>query len=283
MNTTKSLRIHIRDRLNSLYPASEADQLAALMIEDQFGISISAQLLNPSIHVSTKIEKMINSMVERLRQHEPIQYVIGYTEFFGHRFKTDRRALIPRPETEELVQMVLQQDLKTSSKILDIGTGTGCIAISLALASKSTVYAVDVDKDSLELAKENSNALNANVRFILSDFLKMQLELPKLDIIVSNPPYVPDSDFESIESKVKDFEPSKALFVSDQDPLIFYKRIVDLAPFYLKPGAQVFMEIYHLAGPDIIKVFQGPHWSQVKVTKDINEKDRLLQAVFQSN
>ena len=107
--------------------------------------------------------------------------------------------------------------------------------------------------------------------------------MPKLDFIVSNPPYVPNSDYEYIEPRVKDFEPSKALFVKDHDPLIFYKRIVDLAPVYLKPGAQVFMEIYHLAGPDIIELFQGPEWAQVQITKDINQKDRLLRAVFQTN
>ena len=282
LKSSSALRLHIRDRLVPTLPLQEADQIARLIIEALFGISISAQLLDRPIQISLASEREIGSIIQRLLKHEPIQYVLGYSEFFGHRFKTDNRALIPRPETEELVQMVLQQQISQSSTILDVGTGSGCIAISLALACNSQVYAIDLDSNTLDLARENAKALTANVQFIHADFLTDLVELPVLDIIVSNPPYVPESDLPSLEARVRDYEPSAALFVSDHDPLIFYRRMVEIAPLYLKPGGQVFMEIYHTAGPDIVRLFEQSRWSQVQVTKDINGNDRLLHAILHS-
>ena len=282
LKTSSALRLHIRDRLIPSLPMREADQVARLIIEALFGISISAQLLDRPIQMNAVYEDQISGMIQKLLNHEPIQYVLGYTEFYGHRFKTDSRALIPRPETEELVQMVLEQQVTKSSTILDVGTGSGCIAISLSLAGNSRVYAIDVDQDTLNLARENAQALQANVQFLHSDFLNDSLELPALDIIVSNPPYIPESDLPSLAARVREYEPFTALFVSNQDPLIFYQRMVEVAPLHLKPGGQVFMEIYHTAGPDIVSLFQPSRWSQVQITKDINGKDRLLHAILRS-
>lgn len=280
MSTTKisTIKKHITAELSDCYHSREAESIAALIIENLFSIPGTWQLLNKQVTVTEEIDDKIRRMVRQLLRHEPVQYVLGYTEFYGRRFKTDARALIPRPETEELVHFVLSHRIPENSKILDIGTGSGCIAITLALESGAKVYALDVEGGSLELARENAASLQASIRFLQADFLNDRLELSALDVIVCNPPYVPESDRQSLDQRVKDYEPSTALFVPDQKSLIFYERIAQMAPVYLKPGGQIFLEIYHKAGPAVSKLFRGAKWSQVLVKKDLQGKDRMLKA-----
>ena len=258
----------------------EADQIAALIIEHLFKIPTTSQLLDNEIDISRKIKNHYQRMVNRLLQHEPIQYVLGYTEFYGRRFRTDSRALIPRPETEELVDYILSHQIPKDSRVLDIGSGTGCISITLALQTGCTVFSLDVEKEALDLTRENAHALGADIKCIHADFLGVPTRLPPLDFIISNPPYIPQGDLSTIDSRVKNFEPSKALFVPDHNPLIFYERIAQLAPEYLIAGGQVFLEIYHLAGPEIMALFKGPHWSQVNLKKDLQGKDRMINATL---
>jgi release factor glutamine methyltransferase len=259
----------------------EADQVAALVIEHHFGISGIQQLIDQVLTLSPEIVTQVEVTVERLLQHEPVQYVLGHTDFYGYQFKTDARALIPRPETEELVQWVLRTNLCDQNTILDIGTGSGCIAITLALETSAQIYALDVAKEALDLARDNAQRLGASVKFMLADVMSELPEMPKFDVWVSNPPYVPRSDLGAIESRVKDYEPASALFVPDQDPLVFYHRIAELAPFHLKPGGRVFMEIYHNTGPAVLKLFQGAPWSQASIKKDLQGRDRMVTVRFE--
>ncbi len=280
INNTRYLRKQLRNRLSNHYQQMEADNIAGLIIEHFLGISGTLQLINQEITVSENTLQQLESALQRLETGEPVQYVLGYSEFYGRRFITDSRGLIPRPETEELVQMVLDDGYTGENNILDIGTGSGCIAITLALETKARVYALDKDPGALELARENAHLLGATVNLLQEDLLKSQPHLPQLDAIVSNPPYVPQSDRESIHQRVKDYEPAGALFVPDQAPLLFYQRIAELAPLYLKPGGRVYLEIYHTAGPAISALFRKPQWSQVIVKKDLHGKDRLVKVTW---
>ena len=278
--SSRNLRLLIRDNLSPVYHGNEADQVSALILEHHFSLSATQQLIDYDLPMSDTIRNQIERMVQRLLGHEPIQYVLGYTEFYGFKFKTDSRALIPRPETEELIQLLLNSGLSDTSSVLDIGTGTGCIAITLALLSEAKVYALDVEQAALNLAQENADRLGANVHFVQADILTHQPELPKLEILVSNPPYVPDRDLDSLEPRVKHHEPASALFVPDDDPLRFYKRIAQLAPHYLKPGGRIFLEIYHTAGPAVTELFLGPQWSQVVLKKDLSGRDRIVTVCY---
>jgi len=281
--TTNILRKEFSSSLSPIYQPREADQIASIVIEQLFGIPGTSQLLHQKMTISTAQELTVYKIFDRLLKHEPIQYVLGYTEFYGRQFKTDARALIPRPETEELVDFILNEAVSDASNIMDIGTGSGCIAITLALETGCKVFALDVDIDALALARENALSLGAEINFIQADILTTKPGIRNLDFIVSNPPYVPQSCQASMDRRVIDFEPSQALFVPKQNPLTFYQRIANLASDYLVPGGQVFLEIYHLAGPAVKSLFQGPQWSQALIKKDLQGKDRMLRAILKSN
>ncbi len=281
--TTNILRKEFSSSLSPIYQPREADQIASIVIEHLFGIPGTSQLLHQKMTISTAQELTVYKIFDRLLKHEPIQYVLGYTEFYGRQFKTDARALIPRPETEELVDFILNEAVSDASNIMDIGTGSGCIAITLALETGCKVFALDVDIDALALARENALSLGAEINFIQADILTTKPGIRNLDFIVSNPPYVPQSCQASMDRRVIDFEPSQALFVPKQNPLTFYQRIANLASDYLVPGGQVFLEIYHLAGPAVKSLFQGPQWSQALIKKDLQGKDRMLRAILKSN
>jgi len=281
--TTNILRKEFSSSLSPIYQPREADQIASIVIEQLFGIPGTSQLLHQKMTISTAQELTVYKIFDRLLKHEPIQYVLGYTEFYGRQFKTDARALIPRPETEELVDFILNEAVSDASNIMDIGTGSGCIAITLALETGCKVFALDVDIDALALARENALSLGSEINFIQADILTTKPGIRNLDFIVSNPPYVPQSCQASMDRRVIDFEPSQALFVPKQNPLTFYQRIANLASDYLVPGGQVFLEIYHLAGPAVKSLFQGPQWSQALIKKDLQGKDRMLRAILKSN
>ena len=274
----RNLRTTIRQRLSSHYQAAEADNIAALIIEHFLGIPNTMQLVDRETTLNEQTNLQLQEVLARLENHEPIQYVLGHMEFYGRRFKTDQRGLIPRPETEELVQMVINEGYDQKRTLLDIGTGSGCIAITLALETGARVYALDVQPQALQLAYENAASLGASVEFVLADFLQESPDLPPLDAIISNPPYVPEQDLASLEKRVKSFEPLTALLVPDRNPLLFYEKIAAWAPDHLKPGGQVFLEIYHTAGPSVMNLFRGSHWSQVSIKKDLQGKDRMVNA-----
>lgn len=228
-----------------------------------------------------KLERL-NQLVERINSHEPVQYILNEADFYGRKFFVDNTVLIPRPETEELVSLVVEQCkmLKLSApEILDIGTGSGCVPITLALEiSSSTVYALDKSKDALKVAEKNSRSLKANVHFFEADILTQQLPVSELAVIVSNPPYIPLEEERLMSSNVKDFEPPMALFVENDDPLIFYSAIAEKGMNALRTGGFVAVEINERFGKETKEVFHRMGYANATIVKDLSGKDRFVMA-----
>jgi len=185
-----------------------------------------------------------NKIISRLKKHEPIQYILGLTEFYGLEFNVNPSTLIPRPETEELVDMIIKNHTGKEISVLDIGTGSGCIAVSLAKNLKGAFTAMDVDLKTIETAKENAALNGVDVQFLVDDILNPQLNYPKYDVIVSNPPYIPETDKSEMAENVLDFEPHLALFVKDENPLLFYDAIFNFAQNHLKENGVLYFEIH---------------------------------------
>ena len=215
------------------------------------GLSMVQLLAEPNLQLTEEQQKWFDKAVARLQNNEPIQHILGYSEFYGYRFKCDGRALVPRPETEELVEWIINvwstvYSLQSTVNILDIGTGTGCIALSLAKElDESIVTAVDISKDALSLAQENAKLLGVdNVKFIECDILNNGSDIRgKYNVIVSNPPYVRECEKSDMEANVLDYDPHTALFVSDEDPLVFYRAIAEYALEHLAPNGALYFEI----------------------------------------
>ncbi len=220
----------------------------------------------------------VSDIISRLNQHEPLQYILGEANFFGRKFNVNSSVLIPRPETELVVQEILKLKLK-SPRILDIGTGSGCIAITLNLEiPNSKVYAVEVSTDALYRAKENSKKLEANVEFIQVDFLASNFEIEQVDSIVSNPPYVRESEKKWMNANVLNYEPHLALFVPDNDPLLFYKAIAAKGKALLKPSGKICIEINSGFGKEIKQLFEESGYIRVEIIRDMDSKDRIVTA-----
>ena len=214
--------------------------------------------------------------VKRINLAEPIQYVLGEAYFLGRSFLVNQSVLIPRPETELLVQLILEEN-KTKCAVLDIGTGSGCIAISLALDLKSSrVHALDFSKAALEVAKKNAARLNAHITFHHLDILKDLPALTDLDIIVSNPPYVMDNERKNMTQNVLSYEPHSALFVPDENPLIFYEVLAKIGKEVLKPKGKFFVEINAQLGKEVVDCFAKNDYSEIEIIKDLDGKGRIV-------
>ncbi|MBO7477770.1 MAG: peptide chain release factor N(5)-glutamine methyltransferase, partial [Salinivirgaceae bacterium] len=214
---------------------------------------------------------------------EPLQYVIGTEWFMNMPFSVCRDVLIPRPETEELVRLIVGRCKRPSPRIVDVGTGSGCIAVSLAkLIDGAQVTAVDVSASAIEVARRNAEQNGAQVEFVCTDILAdNQLFVPSsLDIVVSNPPYVTETDKSQMSRNVLDFEPHLALFVPDSDPLLFYRRIAELAQQWLKSGGMLFFEINERFGPETVQLLENMRFDNVELHRDFYEKNRMVSAVW---
>ena len=258
-----------------------------ILLEHYFNIDRVKMALEPDLRLSESELLTLHFAVKELLKNKPVQYVIGETEFCGMRFFVNENVLIPRPETEEMVKKIASCGDKaclvpTGCDVLDIGTGSGCIAISLAkLLKDSAVTAVDVSEKALEVAKKNAEANNVNVKFILDDILNPQnTELidNQYDIIVSNPPYVCESEKSDMRANVLDYEPSTALFVSDNDPLVFYRKILEFAQKTLKPNGAVWFEINEKFGKEIKNLCLEKGFKNVEIIKDFRGKERIVRA-----
>lgn len=256
----------------------ERKAVAYIVMDHFFGLSKTDIAAGKSVKGEIKD---LDDVVRRINQHEPVQYVIGEAEFYGRKFRVNSSVLIPRPETEELVRTVLSlARKKTSLRILDIGTGSGCIPITLALELRhASVFAIDVSDRALQTATENARALNAAVNFRRIDFLYEGLHEEPFDIIVSNPPYIAASEKSSMSSNVVDYEPHLALFVPDDDPLIFYRAIATKSGTMLKQGGKVAVEINERLGAEVVRLFSEAGFGEVKLIRDISGKDRIITAV----
>lgn len=274
---------HFQLQLSGLFPSEEIQSFFNILTEKYLDLSRIEIALNPEQEISEEdLEKFQTSLI-RLKKNEPIQYIIGEEEFYGLVFKVNKYTLIPRPETEELVDFILSdQKLKTANaspiNILDIGTGSGCIAISLAKnLPLANVSALDISKETLDIAKENASLNNVEVDFFQADIIELKT-LPQLyDVIVSNPPYVRELEKKLMHDNVLIYEPKAALYVSDEDPLLFYKAISRLALTNLKSGGKLFFEINEYLSDEMISLLISEGFQNLELKKDIFGKFRMLK------
>ncbi len=267
--------------LSDIYSAREAGNMATIVFEDVFP-EIN---LNQEQPLSENQTSKLLEIKARLMKHEPLQHVIGWADFYGLRFKSDRRALIPRPETEELVHLIIKDIRKKThtgegGSLLDIGTGTGCIPLTvkhhLPLLS---VTGADVSKEAIALAKENQAILQLEAQMIQLDILNRDhwVTLPNYDIIVSNPPYIPVQEKAVMSRNVLDYEPDLALFVADNDPLVFYQIIVEFALLKLKAGGTLYFEVNEFNGSELLEWMRTKGFSSIEGVNDMHGKLRMVR------
>lgn len=275
----KTLQSQLIEKLKSTYGEREASNLSHLLLDHFCSLNRMAIAMNNAVEIASSDLESLERAIEKLLAHEPIQHIMGEVEFYGCKIKTDGRALIPRPETEELVDWIYQENALDAPHILDIGTGTGCIPIALKRAiPQAKVNAVDISTEALALAKENAQANDVTIDFAQLDVLKDVIPIQQLDIIVSNPPYIPIQEKESMESNVVDFEPNLALFVSDEDPLIFYRVIAEQAIQLLNLGGILYFEIHENFGQMLVTLMEEIGFTNVTLKQDLQGKDRMIQA-----
>nr|WP_294794028.1 peptide chain release factor N(5)-glutamine methyltransferase [uncultured Mucilaginibacter sp.] len=285
METVKDVFAGYRVQLKSLYDAREADAIALTVLKELTTQSGAYLKAFPELVLNADQQKKAKQFLEELTTGKPLQYVIGHTEFYGLPFKVNPSVLIPRPETEELVEWVLNSDLPGSAiNILDVGTGSGCIAISLRKnLPDANVWAMDISAGALITAKQNAELNDMEVDFIEGDILNLhnsQLKTHTYNIIISNPPYVTPADKDLMHTNVTDFEPHTALFVSQDDPLLFYKAIADLAVEKLVEGGLLFFEINESYGNETVEMLKDKQFKQVELRKDMSGRDRMIKAVL---
>ena len=291
--TIKQYRAHFNESLKHLYPTSEIDSFFFIILEEYMGFKRIDIVLKSDFHIDQKSLNLMQIATKQLEQEIPIQYIIEKTEFFGLPFNINKEVLIPRPETEELVERVIKEvslikTYKTDSnetknekqlKILDIGTGSGCIAISLKKELPSSkISAIDVSNEALRIAKKNALLNKVDINFIHLDILKTN-NLDKLyDVIVSNPPYVRELEKKEMKNNVLNNEPHLALFVDNKNPLLFYNKIAKLAKNFLTKNGQLHFEINQYLGKETIILLAEKGFKNIQLKKDIFGNDRIISA-----
>ena len=269
----------LRNGLAGVAEPQEVQAMIRIICEDIFNYDPVDVALRQESELPEFAQERITDLIARMRRHEPLQYIIGWARFHGHKFKVTPTVLIPRPETEQLVDLIVNENTASDLRVLDMGTGSGCIAISLARALKfASVDALDVSRDALAVARENAAALKVKVRFFESDMLLPQ-PAATYDIIVSNPPYICWSERESMERNVKDYEPGQALFVPDNDPLMFYKAIAPYAQQSLEKGGRLYLEINQRFGNEMKHLLEDHGFEDVRIIQDSFGKVRFAAAV----
>ena len=298
----KNYRTHFIQELSAIYDSCEAESFFYLILEEKQKLKRIDLALNQELTFSKDEVVLWNSILKQLKKEVPVQYLLGKTSFYGLDFEVNSSVLIPRPETEELVDWIIQSQklevrsgkLKEKSKmisILDIGTGSGCIAISLAKnIPNAQVFAIDISEEALATAQKNAIKNQVEVDFIKTDILKTDdlkdlpassFHLPTtFNIIVSNPPYVRELEKQEIKKNVLDNEPHLALFVKDNDALIFYRIIAELAQKKLSPNGELFFEINQYLGPEMIELLETMNFKNIELRKDIYGNDRMIKAEF---
>lgn len=283
----KDIQNSFHQELDDIYGINEVDSFFFILIDAFYGITRIKLAMDSGLAID-KSDRLFKAL-ERLKKQEPIQYILGSTEFSGLSFNVNSNVLIPRPETEELVDWILTNNPTTNTQqptILDVGTGSGCIAISLAKALKDArVYALDVSSEALKVAKENAELNNVTIHFLEADILKTgdgRLETEsisnlKFDVIVSNPPYVRELEKEFMKPNVLNNEPHLALFVKDENPLQFYKAITEFAVNKLVDNGWLYFEINEYLGTDMIQLLKAHNFTNIELKQDIFKKDRMIK------
>lgn len=278
-DSSKKLLKYITDAIQLEEGPEEISSIAYLIMEHVFEINRTEIILDRSINVSNSKRKELAEFIKRVNTYEPIQYILGKTEFYGRELKVDTGVLIPRGETEELVRLIIQENTGKRIKFLDIGTGTGCIPVTLLKEIKgSRAFAIDYDPRAIKVARKNARLHDVQIEFLLIDILNEPIPIQSLDVIVSNPPYVTESDKLHMKPNVLKYEPSMALFVKDSDPLLYYRRIAELAKNTLKEYGLLYFEINERFGEDVRTLLEVMDYSNVQIIKDLHGKDRIVRA-----
>lgn len=255
--------------------------IAYLVFEHHLALSKTDILAEKTINFSEDDEMRLREICNRVNQHEPVQYILGEAIFYKRKFKVSPAVLIPRPETEELITDIVRFAKKKNLKILDIGTGSGCIPVTIALEIPgSSVYATDISDKALALAKANAEKLEAQVTFLQHDILKSDIPFTDLNVIASNPPYVTLSEKDKMELNVTNYEPHLALFVPDNDPLIFYKAIAKKARHALDHSGILIVEINEKFGDEVSCIFAESGFKDIVIIKDLHGKDRIVKGTI---
>ena len=272
----------IKSELINLYPENEIDSFIYLIFEHLFNFSKTQLLISKDSELQNISYQNILSIIRDLKLYKPIQYILGKTVFYNLTLNLTPDVLIPRQETEELVDWIINETQNKYKKIMDIGTGSGCIAISLAKnLPGSVVYACDISNDALIVTKNNCKLNNVNLQIMQLDILQSDIHLDeKFDIIVSNPPYVLEKEKKLIHKNVLDFEPELALFVPNDNPLLFYRAIINFGLNHLNNGGKIYFEVNESYGKEMALLLEEMNFHDITLKKDINGKYRMLSAIL---
>ena len=282
--TVKQWQQHWMNALSAIYPNEESRSLLIMVLSTRFGWEAVDLVIQQKTELVDVDQKWLNQVLSRLLNNEPIQYVLGCVRFFGHEFKVSKGALIPRPETEQLVRLMLDLEReKKPKKALDIGTGSGCIALSAAASMKETQWqAWDISKEALTLAKENQTSIGAEVQWQVQDVFKPWPN-QSFDLVVSNPPYIPLSEKPLMHNNVRQHEPHGALFVSDEYPINYYERIADQGRHHLNPGGRLYFECHYRYADQVHQMLETLAYTQVITREDEWGKPRFVLGVRPEN
>lgn len=279
--TIKDIRSYLDKELKDLYDHNETAFLSKIITKTIFAGAGLHEIYNPVNSLSAVQKSGIINYVDELKKGKPYQYVLGETEFYNCIIKVSPAVLIPRPETEELVDIIIKENRNFKGDIIDFGSGSGCIAIALKRhIPGADLTSFDISDDALRVAELNASINNVNVRFEKNDILNFQNQSKsKAGIIVSNPPYVRNSEKSGMKKNVLDFEPGAALFVDDNDPLIFYRAILEISENILQPGGKVYFEINEALGTEMKDLLKQYDYSCITIIKDLNDRDRFAKAI----
>lgn len=277
----KAVRQFIRDELKSIYPEREIVSLTRLILLETSGLTQTEILLDPLRSLSHTTWDKINKICSQLKENKPVQYILGKAEFYGLQLKVDKYTLIPRQETEELADLVIKENQQAGLRLIDLGCGSGALAIALCKnLDRAFVTATDLSDKALLTASLNSKAHKCNISFLKDDILDSSIKGDRsFDLMVSNPPYIRESEKSTMHPNVLEYEPASALFVRDDDPLVFYRSLGRLAETLLKPGGKLYFEINEALGQDTCNLLERLGLSNIRLIKDINNKDRIVSAI----
>ena len=276
MEKVSNIIPYFRKELSAIFNDREVLNWAYLSIEYLLGYNRSECIIHSEKSIDIRVSDKLKNIIADLKTNKPFQYILGETYFYGLKIIINMHTLIPRPETEELVDWVLKENFNSA---LDLGTGSGCIAIALAKYSNADISAIDISEQALKIAKENAILNSVKVNWSQQDILGNQ-SLAKVDLLVSNPPYVLNSEKERMQKNILEYEPHLALFVPDNDPLIFYKKIADIATESLNAGGKLFFEINEYFANELITILTHIGFVDIQLKKDINDRDRMIKATW---
>ncbi len=281
IHTIKDIRFYLLKELDKIYREPETSSLINIIIKTVTGVSKLHQLYNSDEPVSKLQVERIIEISNELKTGKPVQYILGETDFYGCKIRLNSETLIPRQETEELVHLIISENRNYRGNIIDLGSGSGCIAIALAAnIPGSSVTGIDISESAVSMAGENALLNGVNVSFLKSDIFTLNNKtVGKAGIIVSNPPYVRDSEKKSMNRNVLDFEPHRALFVPDSNPMMFYSAILKASETILLPGGRLYFEINEVMGSSMIELLGSAGYRGINVIKDINNKDRIVKGI----